>query len=169
MELPDIKQSDVEDKSRKGLYGAGRAGTIAEIVRDNHFPTGTRRHLPHGGDPSCDEFVETECGRSPLLGLIEDLSVYELTSIIYSHETLRRRLLSFSFGYLPVHHTIEHYLHAWLLGVLLKKLLVSQLISIICRGHINDNRGDRRPHRYPLCFLQDIVLPILLHLRCIHG
>ena len=67
--------------------------------------------------------------------LFKDLSVYEFTCVIYSHETLRRWLLSFSFNNFTVHHPIEHYLHTRSLGVLLKELLVPQLICIIYRWH----------------------------------
>ena len=135
-QLSDVEEGDVENQGREGLDGASGAGAVAEIVRDHDLPAGAGRHLAHGGDPACDQLIESECGRSALLGLVEDLSIDQLTRIIYCHETLGRRLRAVSFRYLAVHHAVEHDLHARSLGVFLQELLVPELVCIIYWWHI---------------------------------
>lgn len=90
--LPYIQKGDIEDQGGEGLYRAGRAGAVTKVVRDDNLPAGTHRHLAEGSDPACDEFVEAESSGAAFLGLVEHLSVDELTYIMYCNETLWRRL-----------------------------------------------------------------------------
>ena len=133
--LPYIQKGDIEDQGGEGLDRAGRAGAVTKVVRDDNLPAGTHRHLAEGSDPACDEFVEAESSGAAFLGLVEHLSVDELTYIMYCNETLRRWLRAAALGYLPVHHSIEHYLHSRTLSILLKELLIAQLIIVIYWWH----------------------------------
>ena len=134
--LSCIQKGDVKYKCRECLDGTCRTGSVSKIVWNHDLPTGADRHFSHRSDPSCNEFIEAECGRTTFLGLVENLSVDEFTYIIYGHETLWRWFRAVSFCDLTVHHAVEHYLHARSLGIFLQELLVPEFVSIIYWWHI---------------------------------